>query len=68
MKICTSFTPVAQDCLFDGVHSPEVDAVYANSAICGKMAGSYPAPHVSLRWDTVEQQINISIHYKVLCV
>jgi len=39
-----------EDCLFDGVHSPEVDAVYANSAICGKMAGSYPAPHVSLRF------------------
>ena len=26
----------------------EVDAVYANSAICGNLASSHPAPHVSL--------------------
>jgi len=37
-----------EDCLFDGVLSSEVDAVYANSAICGNLASSYPAPHVSL--------------------
>jgi len=39
-----------EDCLFDGVLSSEVDAVYANSAICGNLASSYPAPHVSLRY------------------
>ena len=39
-----------QDCLFDGVVSGEVDAVYANSAICGTLAGSYPAPRVTIRF------------------
>ena len=38
-----------QDCLFDGVISPEVDAVYANSAICGTLAASYPPPRVTIR-------------------
>jgi len=39
-----------EDCLFDGSVSTGVDAVYANSAICGTMASSYPAPHVTLRF------------------
>ena len=30
--------------------SGEVDAVYANSAICGTLAGSYPAPRVTIRF------------------
>ena len=38
-----------EDCLFDGVTSSEVDAVYANSAICGSLAHSYPPPRVSIR-------------------
>ena len=41
---------MCQDCLFDGVVSGEVDAVYANSAICGTLAGSYPAPRVTIRF------------------
>ena len=39
-----------EDCLFDGVMSGEVDAVYANSAICGSMASSYPSPCVTIRF------------------
>ena len=39
-----------EDCLFDGVMSSEVDAVYANSAICGSLAHSYPPPRVSIRF------------------
>ena len=39
-----------QDCLFDGVMSGEVDAVYANSAICGTLANSYPSPCVTIRY------------------
>ena len=38
-----------EDCLFDGVSASEVDAVYANSAICGSLAHSYPPPRVSIR-------------------
>ena len=40
-----------EDCLFDGViGSGEVDAVYANSAICGTLAHSYPPPTVTVRF------------------
>ena len=39
-----------EDCLFDGVMSGEVDAVYANSAICGTLAHSYPPPTVTIRF------------------
>ena len=44
-----TFSHLFQDCLFDGVISPEVDAVYANSAICGTLAASYPPPRVTIR-------------------
>ena len=30
--------------------SGEVDAVYANSAICGTLAASYPPPRVTIRY------------------
>ena len=36
--------------MFDGVMSGEVDAVYANSAICGTLANSYPPPCVTIRY------------------
>ena len=50
MKIIDTFIyHLSQDCLFDGVISPEVDAVYANSAICGTLAASYPPPRVTIR-------------------
>ena len=44
-----------QDCLFDGVEASEVDAVYANSAICGSLAGSYPPPRVTLSFCVFDQ-------------
>jgi len=39
-----------EDCLFDGVESPEVDAVYTNAKICGALASNYPSPTVCLRF------------------
>jgi hypothetical protein len=39
-----------QDCIFDGVSCPDVDAVYANSKICGNFADNYPSPFLTARY------------------
>ena len=38
-----------QDCIFDGVARPDVDAVYTNSKICGNFASNYPTPYLIAR-------------------
>lgn len=44
-----------EDCIFEGLSSPDVEAVYANAKICGNFANDYPTPYLIARHCIFEQ-------------